>query len=362
MVGAKKVSKKSKSTTKKNTKAKKNSKNGKVKAIKKIKQVDAVNLKKLTTSIVSISNQKGGVAKTTSTVTLACSFSEKNRKVLLIDGDGQGNSCSAFKDLLNPSRSLKTRATLDKKTLDKGLLSSSLTIDDLKYPAHKNGNLDVVCANNDLKKLGRTEVGTAGSQNMLKRLLDRSDLSKYEIILIDTPPNIGLLFQNAIYASHYYMIPLTAENDPFEGVGDMFDEIRLIKSENTQLRCLGVLITNYFPNRIATHAVLQPLIENFVKKIKVPYLGEIPFSSAVSSSSLAKTPIPFRKEVSSSAVALAYANLADVLEKEFKGARRGNAQATPSIKSMPSDLIDPIVPHGSGYKIDIEEELVDMIE
>lgn len=312
-------------------------------------------VRKTVTSIVSISNQKGGVAKTTTAICVAAELAVRGFSVVLIDADGQGNAGSGFQDGLNPTRSIKTRATLEENTLDKALLSSTMTLESIAYPAKDFPNLKVVASNNQLKRLSRTEVGTSGSQQMLTRLLDRSDLSEVDVVVIDTPPNIGLMFQNAMYASHYYLIPLTAESDPLEGVGDMLDEIKLIKSGNKPLRCLGALITNYFPKRIATHSVVQPLLVKFFKSSKIPYLGEIPFSSSVSSSKLMKLPMPFQKRQMSASKA--YSDLVDKLVKEFRGPRRGQVQSTPELGQIPKDLIDPPIP-----LIGYDDEIAELVE
>lgn len=292
------------------------------------------------TSILPISNQKGGVGKTTTAVTLAVCFSDMDKKVLLIDANPQGHASNMFKD--DEGVPYKIRGKLENKTIAEGLLSKHLTLDDLIYKT-KSPNLDLICANKKLKRnFAQEKIAATGSQKMLKKLFKRSNTEIYDIIIIDTPPDTDLVFQNIMYASNYYLIPMTAEADPFDGIDDLIDEIREIREENPQLVCLGILVTNYYPEKIATHKKIRPLIEKYAKKFGMKYRGTISFSGTVASSSLLQIPLPWREDLHGNArkAVNEYYSLAKELLKELKGTKRGNVKI-PKIDYMPQELVNP---------------------
>lgn len=294
------------------------------------------------TSIVPISNQKGGVGKTTTAVTLAVCFSEMGKKVLLIDANPQAHASNMFKD--KKGVPLKIRAKLESKSIAEGLLSKHLTLSELIYKT-KSPNLDIICANKKLKKnFAQEKIAATGSQKMLRRLFKRSNLELYDIIIIDTPPDTDLVFQNIMYASNYYLIPMTAEADPFDGIDDLIDEVHEIREENPQLVCLGIIVTNYYPEKITTHRKIRPLIEKYAKKFGMKYLGEISFTSTVSSSSLLQTPLPWRDDIHGKAKKTLneYYQLAKNLLPELKGTKRGNVKI-PKIDYMPQELVNPSI-------------------
>lgn len=295
----------------------------------------------MSTSILAITNQKGGVGKTTTAVTLSVCYAEQKKRVLLIDMNWQAHASNMFKT--EDGTSFKIRAKLENRTVTEGLLSDSLTVDDLLYKSDSQ-YLDVLCTDKRVKtQIARKEGSSPGSQFMFKRLLKRSNLKQYDYIIIDTPPDIDLVFQNIMYASHYYLIPMTAEPDPFDGIDDLLEEVKYIKRDNTQLTCLGIIITNYFPDKIRTHKIVQPLIKKYADKFGLKFRGEISFSSTIASSSLSQTPLPWRvdlNEKSKKALKDYYA-LADALKPELRGPRRGNPQETPVVRNMPKELISP---------------------
>lgn len=298
----------------------------------------------MATSVIAVANQKGGVGKTATAVTLACCYAEMGKKVLLIDMDGQGHASNIFRANQGSEISLKIRAKEEKRTITEGLLSQDLTIADLAYKS-QNPLLDIICTDRRIKtQVARKETATAGSQFMFKRFLRRSNTQFYDLIVIDTPPDIDLIFQNAMYASNYYLMPLTAEPDPFDGIDEMFEEIKVLKVENKQLTCLGVVITNYNPSSVRTHKIMKPLIDDFCRDIGLKIRGVIRFSSTFASSSLARTPLPWRTDLNDkSKLALSeYFELARDILPDLRGPRRGNAQDTPKIRYMPRKLINPM--------------------
>lgn len=297
----------------------------------------------MTTSILAVTNQKGGVGKTTTAVTLAVCYSTQGKKVLLADMNWQAHASNMFKT--DDGTSFKIKAKLESRTVTEGLLSETITIEDLIFKTESE-NLDVLCTDKRIKtQIARKESASTGSQFMFKRLLKRSKIKEYDYIIIDTPPDIDLIFQNIMYASNYYLVPMTAEPDPFDGIDDLLEEIKSIKRDNTQLTCLGIIITNFFPEKIRTHKIMQPLIKKYADQIGLTYRGVINFSSTIASSSLSQTPLPWRVDLNekSKKALRDYYKLAESLMPELRGPRRGNPQETPMVRNMPRELINPRV-------------------
>jgi len=277
------------------------------------------------TSIIAVANQKGGVGKTATSVNLASGYAFLKRKTLLIDCDYQGNATSNLglkksSKFRNLSSALRSDLPLEEVILK--------TSDDF---------LDVIAGDMGLSKLSREKILEPGSHNILKNWLDCEKLKEYEVVIIDTHPSLDLLFQMSMTAAHYYLVPVFAEADPFDGLQYMLEEVSLIKkSLNPPLFFLGIVITKY-NTKNATHRKFYEYLQKYMEEVKITLLKTvIPESNAISSSSSAqKSLITLHPRLP---VTQAYLELARELLPELRGMRQGRRQSTPIINEMPEEL------------------------
>ncbi len=185
--------------------------------------------------IIAIVNQKGGVGKTTTTVNLAASLATADQKVLVVDFDPQGNASS----------SLGAQPSMDADYLTiynaiSGQCEISKTIRSTELD-----HLDVVPANSHLTGAEIELVGAFARETKLKFLLAEVK-AKYDYILIDCPPTLGLLTVNALTAADSVLIPLQAEYFALEGLSQLMTTVGLVRqSVNPQLEIEGILLTMF---------------------------------------------------------------------------------------------------------------------
>lgn len=187
------------------------------------------------TKIISITNQKGGVGKTTTAVNLATALASVDKKVLVIDFDPQGNASTGLgieqNDRVNDIYSL--------------LFEKNAFKDSIKQTKIKN--LDVIPASIDLSaaeiELSNVEEKSLKLRNLFMK---NTFLSQYDYILIDCPPALGYLTINALGASDSVMIPLQCEFFALEGVSHLMNTIQLVQQNiNKELEIEGVILTMY---------------------------------------------------------------------------------------------------------------------
>ena len=296
------------------------------------------------TSIIAVSNQKGGVGKTSTAVTISVELAvNHDKRVLLVDMDGQGNASSAIASSFDDNLYLSTMKDIAKErgqTITSGLLNDGMTVADLALRTPVK-NLDIICADMTLEtQFARKEVGSPNSQQMLKFLFERSRMEVYDAVVVDTPPSIGLLFQNTMNASNYFLIPTLAEPDSFDGIVEMFTEVTSIRKVNRSLICLGILITNYNANN-RVHNDFLPEIEAWAQSYSLNLFStKIKTSKAISTASAERMPIPLTTTTNNARGG--YANLVIELLPLLRGRRRGNVTKIPSIKKGPKRNMDRV--------------------
>ena len=181
--------------------------------------------------IVSVTNQKGGVGKTTTCVNLAAYVANSGRRVLLIDMDPQGNACS----------SLGVEVGKGKTSIYEVLLSDA-TIREAIYPSVMK-NLDVVPSTVDLSAAEVDLVYIENRERVLENCLKEID-GAYDFVFIDCPPSLGLLTVNALTATDSIIIPIQCEYFALVGLGQLMNTVRLIKKHlNPEIEIEGVLLT-----------------------------------------------------------------------------------------------------------------------
>lgn len=181
--------------------------------------------------IIAVANQKGGVGKTTSSVNLSACLAYMNHKVLLVDIDPQGNATSG--------------TGINKADMDQcvyNVLVEDLNADKVCVPTTVE-NLDVIPATIQLAGAEIELVPTISREVRLKKALEPL-VDKYDYIIIDCPPSLGLLTINALTASDSVLIPVQCEYYALEGLSQLLNTIRLVQKHlNKQLTIEGVLLT-----------------------------------------------------------------------------------------------------------------------
>lgn len=183
------------------------------------------------TKIVAITNQKGGVGKTTTCVNMASIIAEKGYKVLILDMDPQGNASSA----------VGVECAKDENTMYELLLGECSAKEAIQPSCTKN--LDVIPSNVDLSGAEVDLVYVDRREYVLKEALD-SIKTNYDYIFIDCPPSLGLLTVNALTATNTIIIPIQCEYFALVGLGQLMNTVKLIKLHlNPGLEIEGVLLT-----------------------------------------------------------------------------------------------------------------------
>jgi chromosome partitioning protein len=207
------------------------------------------------TRVLAITNQKGGVGKTTTTVNLAASLVMAGRRVLLVDLDPQGNATMGSGI---DKRSLRT-------TVYEVLLGSApITAARVRS---ESGGYDVIPANRELAGAEVEMVALEARETRLKAAL-APVLPDYDFILLDCPPALNLLTVNGLCAANAVMIPMQCEYYALEGLSDLVQTIKKVRANlNPGLEIEGLLRTMYDPRNMLAQQVSDQLQQHFGDKV-----------------------------------------------------------------------------------------------
>ncbi len=211
--------------------------------------------------VVALCNQKGGVGKTTTTINLGAALVETGRRVLLVDFDPQGSLSVGLG--VNPH-------TLQNSIYDL-MLSRQYSVDEVINETTIEG-LDILPSNIDLSAAEMQLVSEVAREQTLKRVLDKAR-DRYDFILIDCAPSLGLLTVNALTAADKVIMPLECEFFALRGIALLTDTITKVQDRlNSDLEVLGIVGTMYDARTLHSREVLERVVEAF---------GEVVFHSVI---------------------------------------------------------------------------------
>jgi len=224
--------------------------------------------------VISILNQKGGVAKTTSVQNISAGLARAGKKVLVVDFDPQGNLTSGF--------------GIDKRNLDytvydllksRGFGNPKIEFEDVVIETKL---VDVLPTNIRMSKINLELGGVPGKENLLKEIL--KDIFGYDYVIIDCPPSLDTLTFNALIASHKVYIPVQTEFYALEGIVELMDTVEIISQRMNENLEIGGVFATMVDNRVKLHTeVITQLKEFFDKKmIKTPIRRNVKISEAAS--------------------------------------------------------------------------------
>jgi len=205
--------------------------------------------------IIAIANQKGGVGKTTTTINLAASLAVLEKKILMIDADPQANATSGSGfDVKNIKTSIY-ECLIDDVNPNNIILSSEIDGLDI-LPSH----IDLVGAEIEMLNMPNRE-------RMLKSVIDKIE-KKYDYILIDCSPSLGLITVNSLTAADSVLIPVQCEYFALEGLGKLLNTIKIIQSRlNPELTIEGFVLTMYDSRLRLSNQVVEEVKRHFQQMV-----------------------------------------------------------------------------------------------
>lgn len=205
--------------------------------------------------IIAIANQKGGVGKTTTAVNLSACLATLKKRVLLVDIDPQGNATSGLGISKNGKVKNIYSVLIEGENISKAIKSTGVK------------NLDILISNIELAGAEIELVSMMAREYVLKSALEEV-AEKYDYVIIDCPPSLGLLTLNALAASTSVLIPIQCEFYALEGLGQLINTITLIQKKlNTTLNIEGIVLTMFDSRTNLSLQVVEEVKKHFKNKV-----------------------------------------------------------------------------------------------
>ncbi|WP_291530108.1 ParA family protein [Bacteroides sp. UBA939] len=204
-------------------------------------------------NIIAILNHKGGVGKTTTTINLAAALQQKGKKILVIDLDGQANLTESF------------GCSIEEPNTVYGAMKGEYSL-----PLIKTGNgITLVPSCLDLSAAESELINEPGREMILKQLISKLPKeNKFDYILIDCPPSLGLLTLNALTAADFLIIPVQAQFLAMRGMAKIMNVISIVQERlNPNLKIGGIVITQYDKRKTLNKSVTEIIQDSFCEKV-----------------------------------------------------------------------------------------------
>lgn len=198
---------------------------------------------------IIFANQKGGVGKTTLTRELGIALAHRGRRVLLIDSDPQGNLTKSLTDAETPGLY---------EAFEEGRIEV-LTVRE---------NLGLLAGDRRLAALEKRYLGELDAYGKLASLFDEDRLVGYDLVLIDSPPSLGIMTLNGLVAAEGFIIPLRPALYSLQGTNDLLASVAKVKKTfNPSLELLGVVLNDYFSGPLISAQIKAEIAESFGERM-----------------------------------------------------------------------------------------------